>query len=329
VKIIALEEHLVTPALADAWHAQPSGDDGQAEAEFGSGPFDAQLLDLGPARLDAMDHQGVDKQVLSVTQPGVQSLAPGLAVPMARAANDLIAATVAACPSRFEGFATLPTPDPEASARELHRAVEELGLKGAMVFGRTGDKNADHPHHEPLWAAASVLRAPIYLHPQRPQAAVRDAYYSGFGTQGDAMLSSGLIGWHYETGMQLLRMILGGVFDRNPGLQVIVGHWGELVLYWESRFTMMQKRGHFPGKLIIEYLREHVSFTGSGDTSDRCLAWTKELVGVDRILYATDYPFIDTSGGLARSFLLSANLTAQEKHAVAHANWERLTAHLR
>jgi predicted TIM-barrel fold metal-dependent hydrolase len=328
MKIIALEEHLVTPSLLDAWRAGPNEIDDQAAAGNSRGPFGARLLDLGAGRLAEMDNQGVDTQVLSITQPGVQNLGAAQAVPIAREANDLIAATVAARPDRFEGFATLPTPDPAAAAAELYRAVGELGLVGAMVFGRTGDKNADHPDYEPLWAAASALRAPIYIHPQRPQRAVKDVYYSGFGDQHDSMLSSGLIGWHYETGMQLLRMILGGVFDRNPGLQVIVGHWGELVLFWESRFTMLQKRGHIPGKLIIDYFREHVSFTGSGDTSDRSLAWTKELVGANRILYATDYPFVDNSGGVARSFLTNADLTAQEREAIGHGNWERLTAHL-
>lgn len=328
MKIIALEEHLVTLSLLDAWRAGPNEADDQAAAGNSGGPFGARLLDLGAGRLAGMDDQGVDTQVLSITQPGVQNLGAAQAVPLAREANDLIAATVAAHPDRFEGFATLPTPDPAAAAAELYRAVGELGLVGAMVFGRTGDENADHPHYEPLWEAASALRAPIYIHPQRPQRAVKDVYYSGFGDQRDSMLSSGLIGWHYETGMQLLRMILGGVFDRHPGLQVIVGHWGELVLFWESRFTMLQKRGHIPGKLIIDYFREHVSFTGSGDTSDRSLAWTKELVGADRILYATDYPFIDNSGGAARSFLTNADLTAQEKEAIGHGNWERLTAHL-
>jgi predicted TIM-barrel fold metal-dependent hydrolase len=129
--------------------------------------------------------------------------------------------------------------------------------------------------------------------------------------------------------MQLLRMILCGVFDRNPGLQVIVGHWGELVLFWESRFMALQKKGHVPGKLIVDYFREHVFFTGSGDTSDRSLAWTKEIVGVDRILFATDYPYIDNSSGIARSFLQNADLTGPDKEAIGHGNWERLTAHLR
>jgi predicted TIM-barrel fold metal-dependent hydrolase len=328
VKIIALEEHVVTPALLHAWRRGPSEADDHAAAGA-SGPFGARLIDVGAGRLADMDDQGVQTQVLSITQPGVQNLDAAQAIPVAREANDLIAKTVAAHPGRFEGFATLPTPDPKHAAAELHRAVEELGLMGAMVFGRTGRFNADHDHHEPLWAAASQLRAPIYLHPQRPQRAVADIYYSGFGDQRDAILSSGLIGWHYETGMQLIRMILGGVFDRNPGLQVIVGHWGELVLFWESRFTMLQKRGHIPGKLIIDYLREHVFVTGSGDTSDRSLAWTKEIIGADRLLYATDYPFIDNSAGAARSFLINANLTESEKEDIGYRNWERLTAHLR
>jgi predicted TIM-barrel fold metal-dependent hydrolase len=328
MKIIALEEHLVIPSLLEAWRTGPNEADDHAAAANG-GPFGARLLDLGAGRLSAMDDQGVDTQVLSIAQPGVQNLHAAQAVPIAREVNDLVAATVAAHPTRFEGFATLPTPDPGAAAAELYRAVDELGLVGAMVFGRTGDKNADDPHHEPLWAAASALRVPLYLHPQRPQRAVKDVYYGGFGEQKDSILSSGLIGWHYETGMQLIRMILGGVFDRNPGLQVIVGHWGELVLFWESRFTALQKKGHVPGKLIVDYFREHVFFTGSGDTSDRSLAWTKEIVGVDRILFATDYPYIDNSSGIARSFLTDADLKTEDKEAIGHGNWERLTAHLR
>ena len=146
----------------------------------------------------------------------------------------------------------------------------------------------------------------------------------------DFALSSVAIGWHFETGMQLLRLIYNGVFDRHPDLQLLIGHWGELILWWEERFTSMQKEGALPaGRSVLDTLREHVHFTGSGDLSHRSLRWTREVIGADRIMYATDYPFIDTGAGQARSFLESADLTDDERHGMAHANWERLTAHLR
>jgi predicted TIM-barrel fold metal-dependent hydrolase len=200
MKLVALEEHLLTPSILDAWRTGPQEAEDHAAAGNGREPLRTRLLELGTDRIAAMDDQGVDVQVLSVTQPGVQNLPAEQATVLSREANNAIAAAVKAHPDRFEGFATLPTPDPDAAARELHRAVEELGLKGAMVFGRTGTRNADDPFHEPTWQAASALRVPIYLHPQRPQRQVADVYYRGFSEQIDSMFASGLIGWHYETG---------------------------------------------------------------------------------------------------------------------------------
>lgn len=112
--------------------------------------------------------------------------------------------------------------------------------------------------------------------------------------------------------------------------RLVVGHWGELVLFWEERFTSMQRAGALPSAAtVLERLREHVHLTGSGDTSERYLRWATELLGVERLLYATDYPFVDNGGGRARAFLESAPLTPAEREAIASGNWERLTAHLR
>jgi len=330
VKITALEEHLMTPAIVEAWKTAPD-EPRDRYASFNSrGILGERLLDLGGRRVADMDDQGVDVQVLSVTTPGVQNLTAEQAVPLAREANDAIASAIADHPDRFEGFATLPTPDPEAAAAELRRAVTELGFMGAMLHGRTGPKNVDHAEYEPMWRAASELRAPIYLHPQMPVVAVRDAYYSDLGTFASFALGGPGIGWHYEAGIQAIRMILGGVFDRNPDLQVILGHWGEVVLFYTERIEKLQDWANLGlKKPILDYFRENISYTGSGDLSERYLAWTKDVVGTDRILYATDYPFIDTDKGRARSFLETSNLTDTEKAGVGAGNWERLTAHLR
>ncbi|MGW0193285.1 amidohydrolase family protein [Nonomuraea sp. NPDC003201] len=326
LKIIALEEHLVTAGIFEAWRTVPETWQLYGAATGRPDLID-RLFDLGEARLADMDDQGIDVQVLSVTPPGVQSLGAARAVPLAREANDAVAAAVRAHPGRFEGFATLPTPDPRAAAEELRRAVTGLGLKGAMIHGRTGSRNLDHPDMTPIWEAAAELRCPIYLHSQFPDAPVRDAYYSHLGTVADKVFAGPMVGWHYETGLQLLRLVLAGTFDRFPTLQIITGHWGEVVLFYLDRITQTQSwTGLSLQRPIGDYFARNVSYTGSGILSERYLHWTKEVVGIDRILYATDYPFIDA--GNAHDFLDDAALTAAEREAVAHGNWERLTAHL-
>ncbi len=324
-RIVTLEEHMTTPAISEAWRTAPTSPRERADVAMMMEMEGAALLDLGAQRLAAMDDQGVDVQVLSVTSPGVQNLEAERAVPLARQANDTIAAAVAAHPDRFDGFATLPTPDPEAAAAELRRAVTELGLAGAMIHGRTGATNLDDPRNEPIWAAAAELRAPIYVHPHQPVDGVRDAYYSGFDPATDAGLASFAIGWHYETGMQALRLVLSGAFDRHPELQLILGHWGEVVLFYLDRLTYMSRGfGVALRRPLPDYFRENLSYTGSGDTTQRLLRWTIEMVGAQRVLMAVDHPFIDNSGGATRRFLDEAELTDAERDAIAFGNWESL-----
>ena len=195
------------------------------------------------------------------------------------------------------------------------------------MYGRTGTTNADDRRFDGLYATAARLHAPIYLHPQTPVAPVREAYYSGYGDAVDAMFANFGIGWYYETGVQLLRMIFSGVFDRHPSLQVIVGHWGELVLFYLEHTAVMQAMGLRLDRPLADYFRQNVWVTGSGLYSERYLRWSAEVVGIDRIMYSTDYPFRDTGGGEARAFLENAPLTEAEKTAVGAGNWERLMEH--
>jgi uncharacterized protein len=321
MKIISLEEHFSTPALAREWTAR--------SLPFGPGPIGAKLADLGDQRIADMDDAGVDVQVLSLTAPGLEPLPPADAVALARDANDRVAAAIAEHPDRIDGFVNVPTPDPAGAAAELRRGIEELHLPAAIINGRVGDRNVDHPDFDELWATAAQLRVPVYIHPAEPPAAVKAAYYSGLGNpQADWFFSAGAIGWHYETGMQLLRLIYGRVFDRHPELQVIVGHWGEVVLFWAERIAgldrLMEPALDRP---LLEYLRGNVHYTPSGMYSSRYLAWAIDLVGVDRLMFSTDYPYIPTvGGGASRAFLERSDLLSEaDRRAVAHGNWERLT----
>ena len=270
-----------------------------------------------------MDETGVDVQVLS-PGPGVQGVEAAEAVPLARDLNDLTAETIKHRPDRFDGFAVLPTPDPVAAARELERGVETLGLKGGFVFGRTRERNLDHPSMLPIFEAATSLGVPIYIHPQTPPLAVREAYYSGFGDALDVMFANPGIGWHYETGIQFVRLILAGVFDRFPRLQVIVGHWGEVVLFYLERLASLERVAKLQ-RPIADYARENLYVTPSGLFSPRYLRWATEVIGVERIMFSSDYPYRFAPDGGARAFLDQAELAPEAKAGIAHGNWEALT----
>ena len=216
--------------------------------------LEERLREVGERRIAAMDEAGLDVQVISLTSPGLHNLPPEEARRLQVETNDRIAELVYAHPDRFQGFATLATPAPAAAAQELERAVTELGLNGALLFGRTGERNLDHPDNWPIFEAAASLRAPLYIHPQIPQPRVRAALYAGFDGAIDTAFATYGIGWHYESGVQFLRLALAGVFDRFPDLQVLLGHWGEVVLFYLDRADGMAMQAKLP-QPFSEYVR--------------------------------------------------------------------------
>lgn len=322
VKLIAIEEHFLTPDIRAAWESSAIGQEGTAALE--QGEIGERLNDLGQGRIALMDESGVDVQVLSVTTPALHNLEPEESLILARRTNDLVAATIASHPTRFQGFATLPTAAPEDAALELERSIQHLGLAGAMLCGRTRNKNLDHPDFLPMFEAAAKLGVPLFIHPQIPQRAVRDVYYSGFGESIDTAFATFALGWHYETGIQFVRLMLAGVFDRYPDLQVILGHWGEVILFFLERLNSLTRVAHLR-RPVADYIRENLYVTPSGMWSQSYLQRTLEIVRPERILFSTDYPYQYRPGGAARSFLNEAVLSPENKELFAHGNWDRLT----
>src|SRR3984957_20859044 len=147
-KLIGMEEHFVTGDIRPAWAASAIGQEGAAG--FDRGDIEERLDDLGELRLALMDESGVDVQVLSVTTPALHNLEPEESVTLARRTNDLVVATIAKYPTRFQGFAAQPTAAPQEAATELERAVTRLGLVVTMLCGRTREKNLDHPDFLPM-----------------------------------------------------------------------------------------------------------------------------------------------------------------------------------
>ena len=328
MKIVGLEEHFATADLLDAWHAlEPQWQD-VALARSKSDEIARRLMDVDAERIAAMDETGLDIAVVALTTPGLQNLASPDAVSLQSVCNDTLADAVRRHPDRLQGFAALATPSPDAAAAELSRAVTKLGFNGAMLYGRTRERNLDHPDFWPIFEAAEALGAPLYLHPQSPPVAVRSSYYSGLGDKIDAALATHGIGWHYDAGLQLLRLILGGVLDRFPGLQLILGHWGEVMLFYLDRIDRMTGIADL-ARPISDYVRSNVFVTPGGVFSQRYLRWALEVVGPDRILFATDYPYVRVPDDGSRRFLEAAEISEADRAKIASGNWERLCAGVR
>ena len=328
MKITALEEHFVTPELVEAWGAlDPKWQDVSIKSSQGGATADA-LIDLGQARLAAMDAAEIDVQVISVTAPGLQNLSPEIATSLQQDVNDTLARAIKAQPDRFQGLATLATAAPDAAARELERAVTTLGFTGAMLFGRTRERNMEHRDFWPIYEAAAALNAPLYLHPQSSVPAVRAALYDGFADAVSSAFATHGIGWYYETGIQLVRMMMSGVFDRFPNLQVVVGHWGELVLFYLDKLDLFGSEIKLK-RSFSEYVRDNVYVTPSGLFSQRYLDWMLAVVGADRVMMSTDYPYVAVPPGGARRFLEDAGLQNEDRAAIASGNWNRLRAGIR
>jgi uncharacterized protein len=321
MKLIAIEEHFLTQHVRNAWDNAAITDD---SARLNSGWVGERLADVGEERLRLMDETGVDVQVLALTAPGFHNLASD-SVTLAEKTNDFVAMTVAARPDRFQGLAALPTSVPLEAVRELERGIGELGLKGAMLYGRAREKNLDHKDFWPIFEAAAGLGIPLFIHPQIPQKAVRDACYAGFGDDVDLALSCYAIGWHYEAGIQFVRLVLAGVFDRFPQLQIILGHWGEVVLFYSERLAMLDRVAKLQ-RPFLDYIRQNLHVTASGMFNEAYLKRSIEIVGSDRILFSTDYPYQYRPGRDASRFLETLNLDDDDKRKFAHGNWERLTA---
>ncbi|GBE64857.1 amidohydrolase [Mycobacterium sp. MFM001] len=315
-RVVALEEAFVHPRV---WELYPESLQQQYE------PVRARLTDVGAERVRLMDAAGIDLQVLSHVQPGIQILPDGeaeLAVAVSREVNDWLAEAIAAHPTRFAGFAMLPTQAPADAADELERTVRELGFKGALINGHTNGRYLDDPSYEVLLARAESLGAPIYIHPTDPPQTVTDTYFAPF----DAALVP-TWGWPVETGTHLLRLICAGVFDRHPNLRIIVGHMGELLPYCFTRLNVGLTmagwlRGAESTNHLGYYLRNNVFITSSGVFDVPVFDCARAMLGLDNLMFSVDYPFQDNFA--AMEFLARCNLPREDKERFAHGTAERL-----
>lgn len=321
MRVVALEEHFTVPSVVRRIDRDAISRRGfRPRRPPPNAPSPLELLpEIGEQRLKSMDEAGITVQVLSNAGPG-PDLVPGQeGAAIAREINDHLAAAIARHPDRFAGFATLPMQDPDAAAAELGRAVKDLGFVGALVNGTTEGRFLDHPSYDGLLAAAVELDVPIYIHPHIPPEAVRNAYFSDLEQGAGRVLETAGWGWHSETAIHVLRMVLAGTLDRHPKLRLVIGHMGEML-------PMMLARADEVFALDIEHLKrpigrtilDQVWLTTSGIFTQPPFLAALLTFGMDRIMFSVDYPFAPNANG--RAFLDRVSLGPADLDKLTHKN---------
>jgi predicted TIM-barrel fold metal-dependent hydrolase len=326
MRIVALEEHFTVPALAgridlDAITRRGFPPPGTVWSLTIKQP---QLQDLGPARMADMDAAGITVQVLSLSGAGADLVPGPKGVSLAREFNDTLKGAIDENPQRMAGFAHLPMLSPEAAADELERCVTQLGFNGALINGLIDGRFLDDLRFDPILARAEHLDVPIYLHPWIPPASVREAYYAGLPEPLGFMLSVAGWGWHMETAIHVLRLVLSGTLERHPRLKLIVGHMGESLPFMLARseailggeFRKISRRS------LAETILQQVWITTSGFFTVPPLMAALATFGADRILFSVDYPFSANAAG--RRFLDDLPVSPEDKAKIAHGNADRL-----
>ena len=310
--VIALEEHYADPLVMA--HAAGGG--------FGrAGTLGERLNDLGELRLREMDAAGIDLQVISHAPSPLQQLEPAESRELARATNDRLHDAVDRNPERFAGFAALPTADPHAAADELERTVAQLGFKGALIHGETRGEFHDARKFWPIFERAQHLDVPVYIHPGPPHRGMVQAYYADYLSEYPG-LDSAAWGFTIDTANQVVRLILSGLFEEYPRLNIIVGHMGEGIPFLVDRIDEALQR---PGNKQIHFKDTFVSrfhVTTSGHFSTPALVCTMLEMGIDRILFSVDYPFVENEPGM--KWMETVPLSAEDKAKMFNGNARRL-----
>jgi len=286
----------------------------------------ARIQQIDDSRIHDMDASGIDKQLLLLTAPGVQVFDAATAVSMARSSNDQVAAAVRKYPTRFAALAAVAPQDPAAAAKELERSVKTLGLKGAVINSHTKGEFLDDPKFWDIFAAAEALDVPIYIHPCGPPPSMVQPFL-------ERGLDGAIFGFGVEVALHVLRIIVAGVFDRFPKLRIVIGHTGEGLPFWLYRIDYMHnasvnsKRYESMKPLKrkpSDYLRENIYVTNSGVAWEPSVKMCQQVLGVDHVLYAMDYPyqFVPEEVVIADNFAMSA----ADKKAFFQTNAERVFA---
>jgi 5-carboxyvanillate decarboxylase len=275
-----------------------------------------RLVDIDE-RLRTMDQLGVDMHVLSLTSPGVQAFNADIGAAIATEANDRLAEIVARYPTRFAGLASFAPQDPKRAAIEMDRAVGRLKLNGFIVNSHTNNEYLDDPKYWPVLEAAEALGAPIYIHPRCPADSMAGPFRG-------IRMQAAIWGYQAETGTHAMRLILSGVLDRFPKLQIVLGHMGENIPFhlWRSDHWFNRRPQSYASKLPpSEVFRRNFVITTSGVEHGPALKYAIEVLGADKVLWAIDYPYEAMPPSV--DFMNRVDIPEDVRAKVFHLNAER------
>jgi 5-carboxyvanillate decarboxylase len=331
VKRIAVEEAFLTEAIATEWNKVLAGKKVEpgfrlmGQSILGQSPHaravHKQLTDLGEGRIAQMDATGIDMQVLSITSPGVQVFNSTTATALAAESNDILVEAIRKYPTRLAGLAAIAPQDPDRAAAELQRAAKMPGIKGFIVNSHTHGEYLDLQKYWPIFAAAESLNLPFYLHPREPSPAMIEPF-----------VDHGLYfaGWGFaaETGLHAMRILMCGILDRHPKLKIVLGHMGEGIPFWlqriDNRYQVQVKLNSVRKlpRMPSEYFLENFVITTSGVCFAPALKLSLSVLGVERILFAADYPYESVEEAV--SFMDEVDVTEDERSQIYWKNAKRI-----
>jgi len=298
----------------------------------------ARLDDI-PERLSSMNNSGIDYVIVSLSAPGIQGVYDTVsAIKFSTDINDeLYFKYTDAYPDKFGFFATVPMQDPIAAACELERAVTVLGAKGAAINGYTDigspanstARYLDDAVNAPFWSKVAALNVPIYLHPRTPPLSQQLLYnYPNNSLSAYPGLVAAGFGFGAETAGHALRLMLSGLFDTHPKIQIILGHAAEGLPFLIHR-SDTQLAAEVPGRNgpykrpLRYYLRNNFYATLSGVRRLSTTQCTLAEMGEERVLFSVDYPF-QSNEDSADWFDGVEGLGGETKRKIARGNAKRL-----
>ena len=328
MRLIATEEAFATQEYFDEYLKLAEVQDTPATRYlkmYYRGPLVRQLSDF-EARLADMDANRVDMHLLSFTAPGVQAFDAALGSDMAERANEHLVNAIRAHPTRFAGLGNVSPQSPARAAREVKRIMTDMHLSGIIINSHTQGEFLDDEKFWPIFEAAVAYDAPIYLHPNFPAESMIEPY-SRYGMMG------ALWGFAADCSLHVVRLILAGVFDQFPSLQIVLGHLGEGLPFWlgrlDNRYANILRRGGLEplgmkrlARQPSEYFRSNFYVTTSGMNTQPPLDFVLQMLGADRVLFAIDYPFEQSAE--ATAFIRSSTLPPEVMHKITCGNAERL-----
>jgi predicted TIM-barrel fold metal-dependent hydrolase len=298
------------------------------------------LFDL-EARLNMMKEFGEYQQILTLSMPAIEFVAPAEKSPeLARLANDGMHDICAKHPNEFPAFvASVPMNNVKATLEEMTRAIEKLGARGIQIFTNVNGRPLDDPEFEPIFAKMADYDLPIWMHPTRP------AGFADYPTEKQSKFDIWWVfGWPYETSAAMARMVFAGYFDKWPNLKIITHHLGAMAPFLEARIRLgLEQLGsrelaepHYPklvadmkakGRNPVDYFKMFYADTAINGWAPG-IRLGLDFFGCDHVMFGTDCPFDPEGGPLFIREIVKAidslDLSEEERTKIYHANTVRM-----